>query len=242
MYDRPGAEKRHGFSLSFIQTMKSRPAGHRREDFRRIPRFGVPWDVASSFREIEKGRRVMKKPVYVLSTLVFLLWVRNALAQNPVTCGDRLPRVAALSLAELREATIDFAGDNLDPHLIPPGSFDPVPLLSMNVRTVAKCLVAHLSTFPFPADNHIVFQVRVDGTPMEGHHPDLFGFGVPAVSDPNRTDAFVDVPRMASYTFFKPVNPGVHKVEVLFAGCCSGTTGLSNGSVVTGATLTLQYR
>jgi hypothetical protein len=112
----------------------------------------------------------------------------------------------------------------------------------MNVRTVGRCLVTHLSTFPFPADNHIVFQVRVDGTPMEGHDRDLFGFGVPAVSDPNRTDVFVDVPRMASYTFFAPVKPGVHKVEVLFAGCCSGTTGSSNGSVVTGATLTLQYR
>jgi hypothetical protein len=184
----------------------------------------------------------MRKLVSVLFALVSLLWVRNALAQNPVICGDRLPRVAASSLGAPREATIDFAGDDEDPHLIPPGSFDPIPLLNMNVRTSSKCLVAHLSTFPFPADNHIVFQVRVDGIPMEGHHPNLFGFGVPAVSDPNRTDEFVDVPRMASYTFFKPVNPGVHKVEVLFAGCCSGTTGVSNGSVVTGATLTLQYR
>lgn len=184
----------------------------------------------------------MKKLVSVLFALVSLLSVRNALAEDPVTCRDWLPHVAASSLAEPREATIDFAGDNLDPHLIPPGSFDPVPLLNLNVRTAGKCLVAHLSTFPFPADNHIVFQVRVDGTPMEGHHPNLFGLGVPAVSDPNRTDAFVDVPRMASYTFFTPVEPGVHKVEVLFAGCCSGTTGLSNGSVVAGATLTLQYR
>jgi hypothetical protein len=222
--------------------MKSRRAGHRQEDF--LARFpiGVPRGVASSFVVIEKGKKVMKKPVYVLFALVSVLWARNALAQNAVTCRDLLPRVAALSLSGPREATIDFAGDNLDPHLIPPGSFDPAPLLNLNVRTEGRCLVAHLSTFPFPADNHIVFQVLVDGTPMEGHHPDLFGFGVPAVSDPNRTDAFVDVPRMASYTFFKRVDPGVHTVEVLFAGCCSGTTGVSNGSVVAGATLTLQYR
>ena len=76
---------------------------------------------------------------------------------------------------------------------------------------------------------------------MEGHDPDLFGFGTPAVSDPNQTDLFLDVPRMASDSFFKRVSPGAHLVEVLFAGCCSGTTGVEAGTV-TAATLTLEHR
>ncbi len=164
-------------------------------------------------------------------------------AQTDVTnCSSTLGHVTAVSLPAAREATIDFAGGGQ----IPAGSFDPIPLLNTTIELNGRrpsCLIAHFSNIPQPADNHIVYQVRVDGIPMEGHHPTLFGFGTAAVSDPNRTDEFfVDVPRMASYTFFATIEPGEHTVEVLFAGCCSGTTGYSSGSVVAGATLTLQYR
>lgn len=180
--------------------------------------------------------------VVTILAVFFLSFPQIGWAQTDVTnCSSTLGHVTAVSLSAPREATIDFAGGGQTP----PGSFDPVPLLNATIQLNGRrpgCLIAHFSNIPQPADNHVVYQVRVDGVPMEGHNPNLFGFGTAAVSDPNRTDEFVDVPRMASYTFFATIEPGEHIVEVLFAGCCSGTTGNSTGTVVAGATLTLQYR
>lgn len=179
----------------------------------------------------------MKAVLSVLGLLLTLAEVADAQEK----CSSAAGRVTNIRLGGPREATVDFAGS--DDETVPRGSFDSVPLL----RTVVSvggdapgCLVATLSTLPRPADNQIVFQVRVDGVPMEGHHNDLFGFGTPAVSDPNLVDEFYDANRMASYTFFRRVAPGLHLVEVLFAGCCSGTTGAAQGTV-DAATLSLQH-
>lgn len=74
---------------------------------------------------------------------------------------------------------------------------------------------------------------------MQGHDPDLLGLRAPGVSDPNQIDVmFYDVPRMVAYNFFQQVGAGVHTVDILFAGCCSASTGFGQGLVNT-AVLTL---
>jgi hypothetical protein len=160
-------------------------------------------------------------------------------AQAQAGCVSASTAVTAIRLGGVRNATVNFSGG---PNYAP-GSFDAVPLLTTMVTvggSAPGCLVATLSTLPQPADNAIVFQVRVDGVPMEGHHPNLFGFGTPAVSDPNQVDVFYDANRMASYTFFRRVTPGPHRVDVLFAGCCSAGTGIGAG-VVEAATLVVEH-
>lgn len=159
-------------------------------------------------------------------------------ARAQVNCASASTAVTAVRLGGVRNATVNFSGG---PDYAP-GAFDAAPLLTTIVNvggTAPGCLVATLSTLPRPADNHIVYQVRVDGVPMEGH-ANLFGFGTPAVSDPNMVDEFYDTNRMASYTFFRRVNPGPHRVDVLFAGCCSAGTGIGAGAV-DAATLVLTH-
>jgi hypothetical protein len=158
-------------------------------------------------------------------------------AANQVECESISTRVKAIRLVGSRDATVNFTGGGGRPA----GSFDPVPLLSTKVDvTRPTCLVAHFSAMAHPADNHMVFQVRVDGIPMQGHDLDLFGTGTAAVSDPNQTDVYYDVPRMVAYSFFQRVGAGIHTVEVLFAGCCSALTGIGDG-LVSAAVLTLEY-
>src|SRR5262249_16117710 len=82
-----------------------------------------------------------------------------------------------------------------------------------------SCLVANFSSQAYPQDNSIIYQVRVDGVPMNGHMNGSGDIASPIVWDPEETD--LNNPRMVSYTFFKKVRPGTHTVDVLFAGCCS---------------------
>ena len=119
------------------------------------------------------------------------------------------------------------------------GYFDPAPLLSTKIdvnggRNRTSCLIAHLSVEVAPLDNHVMFQVLVDGVPMNGHG--IFPYSVPTVLapvvwDPEETDKNVN--RMVAFNFFMPVERGAHVVEVRWAGCC----GFTNGNTVTIATV-----
>jgi hypothetical protein len=90
-----------------------------------------------------------------------------------------------------------------------------------------------------PTDNGIVYQLTVDGAPMEGHMTGLLGFPTPVVYDPEETD--LNQPRMVAHSFFKRVNPGVHQVEVRFAGCCSGQPDVGSGNT-SASVLVLQHQ
>ena len=119
------------------------------------------------------------------------------------------------------------------------GYFDPAPLLSTTIdvgsgRTRTSCLVAQLSVEVAPLDNHVMFQVLVDGVPMHGHG--IFPYSVPTVQapvvwDPEETDKNVN--RMVAFNFFTAVESGAHVVEVRWAGCC----GFTNGNTTTIATV-----
>lgn len=177
----------------------------------------------------------MKQGLVLLIVLLILsLPLEGRASHDQVACESKPKNVKAVSIASTHITTVNFTGSG--------GGFDPNPLLTTTVTiggSKPSCLVTHFSAIPQPTDNHIVFQVRVDGMPMEGHVPNLFGTGTPAVSEPNQTDEFVDVPRMAAYTFFKEVKPGDHTVEVLFAACCS--SGPFGATYVDAAVLTLEF-
>lgn len=138
-------------------------------------------------------------------------------ATTQIECSSAASRMKAVRLDEDRitKAVYNYPKDGL-------GHFDPLPLIATTVTvggTQPSCLVAAFSAMARPLDNHIVFQVRVDGIPMQGHLGGIGGLPTPVVVDP--TEANTASQRMVAYNFFAPVRPGVHRVEVLFAGCCS---------------------
>jgi hypothetical protein len=180
----------------------------------------------------------MVTAVVMLVIVIPLSSMRGQASHDQVECESRAQRVKAVASPDYHftTAVFNFPSDGT-------GHFDPVPLLSTTIevgRPGPSCLIAHFSAMGDPLDNHVVFQVRVDGVPMQGH---LSGFGnipTPVVADPEETD--MNLPRMVSYNFFAEVQPGVHTVDVVFAGCCSaapppGVTVAQAGSPV----LTLEY-
>jgi hypothetical protein len=122
--------------------------------------------------------------------------------------------------------------------------FDPKPLISTTIVTTAPrtCLFVDFSALVEPQDNHVMFQVRVNGAPMEGHA--IFPYSVPTVKapvvwDPEETDK--NLTRMVAYTFFDAVGPGNHTVDVRFAGCCGLTGGVNVISLVRNSVLKVHY-
>jgi hypothetical protein len=136
---------------------------------------------------------------------------------NQIECGSKTNAVkAATNSGRGTNAVYNFPADGS-------GHLDPVPLLTTTVKVGGgrpSCLIAHFSAMAQPLDNQIVFQVRLDGVPMEGHMSNFVGILGPVVTDPEETD--LNQLRMVSYNFFKEVHPGEHTVEVFFAACCSG--------------------
>jgi hypothetical protein len=149
---------------------------------------------------------------------VILSFAKLELVSRPrirqTTCGSEVTRIKSVTRPDFTPTTVDFAASG--------GGLDPTPLLETTVSVAGEdrsCLVVNFSTMARPLDNHILFQVQVDGVPMEGHLSSFAGFATPVVADPEETDK--NLPRMVAYTFFKEVAPGLHRVQVFFAGCCS---------------------
>jgi hypothetical protein len=154
-------------------------------------------------------------------------------------CEGLAPKVKTVALGGTffpTTAVFNFPADGV-------GHFDTLMSTSVVVGggRVPSCLVATFSTEAYPLDNSIVFQVRVDGQPMNGHMNGSGDIATPIVFDPEETDR--NNPRMVSYTFFKKVRPGTHTVDVLFAGCCSALgTGGAPAAYAGSPVLTLHHR
>jgi hypothetical protein len=178
----------------------------------------------------------MKPTSAVLGVFVSALAAAPALAQAPphmVECESASSRVKGVTFPGVRSTAV--------PYNTAPTHFDPVPLLATRIEVSGEepsCLVAHFSTEASPLDNWVVFQVRVDGVPMRGHTAGLAGVPVPVVYDPDESTAS-GPPRMVSYDFFTKVEPGIHLVEVMWAGCCSA---VASGATVQSPVLTLEYQ
>jgi hypothetical protein len=180
-----------------------------------------------------------KYRVLILAAALVATATTNARAQVAEECEGPTSRVKAVTLGGAffpTYATFNFPADGV-------GHFDTLMSSTVDVGPGRRpsCLIAHFSTEGYPLDNSVVYQVRVDGEPMNGHMAGSGDISTPIVFDPEETN--LNLPRMVSYTFFKKVGPGTHTVEVLFAGCCSGAPVPGAVAAYTGSpTLTLSYR
>ena len=177
----------------------------------------------------------MKRLSSVLGVCALSVAAAPARAQAPsmVECETPSSRVKAVTFNGLRSTAV--------PYNTAPTHFDPLPLLSTKIEVSgedASCVIAHFSAEAAPLDNWVVFQVRLDGVPMRGHTAGLAGVPVPVVYDPDESGALGPY-RMVAYDFFTKVEPGLHIVEVMFAGCCSG---VGSGVNVQSPVLTLEYQ
>ena len=171
------------------------------------------------------------------------VWGSDASAQTGLARCEGQPLTLRALSSGVRTTAVNFNTDQFG-NPDPTGYFDPTPLISTQIKTVGRrtCIVVQFSALVEPQDNHVMFQVRVDGAPMQGHA--IFPYSVPTVQapvvwDPEETDK--NLTRMVSYTFFASVEQGAHTVDVQFAGCCGLTGGVNVISLVRNAVMTVQY-
>jgi hypothetical protein len=120
------------------------------------------------------------------------------------------------------------------------------PLLATTIQTEAEgCVIASLSGQVRITDNFVVFQVRINGVPLQGQSP-LIGFTTPVVfvaidaSTANDDEQFIDPTKAVAFNFFGRLPRGSHLVEVLGAGGSAIAT--ENPPTATHLVLTLAYR
>jgi hypothetical protein len=121
-------------------------------------------------------------------------------------------------------------------------------LLTTTIKAGRGCLVARLSGLARITDNYVVFQVRVNGVPMQGHLSSVAGIETPAVfvsidalsEFPYNDEQFIDPTKVVAYNFFSTVERGTHTIEVL-AAAGSGIDSL-NPPRVDNLVLILEYR
>ena len=119
-------------------------------------------------------------------------------------------------------------------------------LLSTTITTSgpSSCVTAHLSGLARITDNYVLFQVRIDGVPMNGH-TFVPGYTTPVVFrtiDANteyQDEQYIDPTKVISYNFFATLPPGVHTVEVMGAGGSNILPGLE--PTLQAFVLTLEY-
>jgi hypothetical protein len=158
----------------------------------------------------------------------------NAVAQQ-IECSSDVKQVKAVTNPAGHVITTKYQFDT--PNL--------QPLLTTTIDAGEGCLVAHLSGQARITDNYIVFQVRVDGVPMEGQLPlPLFTTPVVFVSidagNANDDEQFIDPTKVVAYNFFTRVPKGAHTVEVMAAA--GSNIDPANPPSVTHLVLTLEYR
>jgi hypothetical protein len=160
----------------------------------------------------------------------------DAMAQQ-IECSSPARKVAAVTNPAGHVITTKYQLDN--PNL--------QTLLTTTINAKRGCLVAHLSGLARITDNYIVFQVRVDGVPMEGHLPGYGTVATPVVfvsidsgSPPYDDEQFIDPTKVVAYNFFTQLDDGAHTVEVLAA---AGSNILSPFfPSVNSLVMTLEYR
>ena len=109
------------------------------------------------------------------------------------------------------------------------GRFHPTPLISATVQVTepGSCLVVHFQPKAHPDTEYLVYQVRVNGVPMDGQWESLFvrgappafeqpGFGIDRSGNPGNPQS------LTTFPFLQIVDPGKYVVEVLYAVVCIG--------------------
>src|SRR5262245_6396403 len=147
-------------------------------------------------------------------------------------CTGQTNRVKALSLPGTHYISAQFD----EPSIL---DFEPLMGTTVKVNGEKTCLVAHFSTQARVTDNYIVFQVLVDGIPMEGHWSSATGIPVVTSNIEDYAEQLTDFPRIFAHNFFLAVEHGEHTVEVLMAAG-SGIDS-TNPPSVSSPVLTLEY-
>ena len=169
-----------------------------------------------------------------VTVVASLAMPRNGSAQT-VTCQDVSTRVNAVALPGNHNITTKFQLDT--------------PSLQVLMRTrivvqgtTPSCVVADLSALTRITDNYVVYQLRIDGVPMEGQTGGWAGVPDPVIIAPfdDADEQLVDPFRIVSHTFFKKVSPGPHLIEVMVAGGSNIIPGFE--PQVVSPVLTVRYR
>jgi hypothetical protein len=125
---------------------------------------------------------------------------------EPIVCRSEASIVKAVTISEdyfAVKTRFQFDTPNL------------VPLVETTISvsgTGLSCVVANFSAVVKPLDNYVVFQVTLDGVPMNGHSKFYAQPDIPVVIETEETD--LNQPRMVAHQFFLRVSPGVHTVTV----------------------------
>lgn len=175
-------------------------------------------------------------PGGLLSLFVVAFGFAPSAGADEITCRSLAPVVKAVTSTDYHPVTTLFQFDtpNLQPMLT-----TTIPVTGSGL----SCVIAHFSAMARITDNYIVFQVRIDGEPMDGHLSGLPTFPTPVVFTSigdGVTEQFSDPTKMVAYNFFKRVRPGTHVIELMVAAG-SGIDPLNPPSVGS-PVLTLQYR
>ena len=175
-----------------------------------------------------------------MKTINQLMWIAAAAAAipasaqittQPLRCEGTPTQIQAVALPTPRSGSlVNFSGSG--------GQLDPIPLLESTFTVPAShqrtvCVVLTFSAQVDPGDNYGVYQASIDDIPMVGHGtlaPE-YGITTPIVFDAVNQGSYLPVDpyryangsnsRFVSYTFFMAVSPGVHRMKIKVAGCCS---------------------
>lgn len=152
----------------------------------------------------------MKRITRTLLSVMFIsaaaMFSAAQASAQQIECEGIATKVKSVTLPNYHNITAWFPGGQLQ------------TVLSTTVTVEGKgrsCLVVDFSAMARPNDNWIVFQVRVDGVPMEGHLGSFSDQLIPVVATVEETD--LNYPRPVAYNFFAVVGPGEHTVELLTA-------------------------
>ena len=175
------------------------------------------------------------RTIFVAAGLVVLSAPFTVANAQQVECASAVRNVAAVTNPAGHVITTKYQFDS--PNL--------QPLLTTTIESGDGCLVAHLSGQVRITDNYVAFQVRVDGSPLEGQLPlPLYTTPVVFVSidsgNANDDEQFIDPTKVVSYNFFTTIPKGAHLVEVL--GAAGSGIDPANPPTVTHLVLTLEYR
>jgi hypothetical protein len=158
----------------------------------------------------------------------------------PITCRSTSSVVKAVTDPDYHYVTTKFPVDSPSLQL----------LMSTTIQvggTGLSCVIAHFSALARITDNYLVFQVRIDRQPMEGHLTGLPGLPPEPVifvsldeTSEFQDEQLSDPVKIVSYNFFKKVSPGTHTIEVFAAA--GSNIDPSNLPAVGSPVLTLEYR
>ncbi len=146
------------------------------------------------------------KTIVLVAIMAGVLVAPSLAGAETVVCRSAAATVKAVTIAEdYFRVTTRFQLDT--PNL--------QPLLETSILVTGvgqSCVVAYFSAVVKPTDNYMVFQVTVDGVPMQGHTVTYPHPRTPVVIETEETD--LNQPRMVAHQFFLRVSPGVHTVTV----------------------------